>query len=229
MKNYLLISTLSTALFASAPALTAGSERQSAHALGSSLNSYGLGAFYTYKFDDRLHLRAALHGLAAEDVDAEFSGVDYEGDSDSAALGLMLDWYPLSVGWKRKLFISAGVMAVEAEYDASAEAKLGEEFFVGGVAVNSNNLAGLDLNIEHERQVVPYIGLGWGNKTAGDSGFAWVTQIGLIHLDDPTVTLTANDPDGVLSEANLHAEREAIIDDEGGVSGFLSIGLSYHF
>lgn len=233
MNKRIFLTTLSALTMACGivTSATADALEESNHSVGASINSFGLGASYTYKFRDNLHLRATLHGISSDDAEAEFSGIDYDGEVDSVAAGILLDWYPSTRGWKRKLFISGGLMYVHTEFEGTAQAGLGESINVGGVQVNPGDIQSLDLKIKNEPQTVPYLGIGWNSKGNSEPGFAFVSEIGLIYLDDPDVTLAANDPDGVLSPTNLAAERRAIIDDgaDGGLSAFLSLGVSYHF
>lgn len=198
------------------------------HAVGGTLNPFGVGAFYTYKFSDSFHLRSTLVGASIDDGDVEFSDIDYEGDGDSSAVGLLVDWYPMSEGWKRNIFISTGLYYYDVEFDGEAEAKLGSQLEIGNVSVDANQLNFLDLKVETQ-EVTPYLGVGWGNKPRGEKGFAFVTELGLTYLDTPDVSLAIGDPDGRVSAADLEAERKSIEDDLDGVSGFLSVGVSYHF
>ncbi len=199
------------------------------HAIGLNLTSFGPGVFYTYKFNDNFHLRVTTNGIGADDGDIELSDIEYEGDFNSSAAGLMLDWYPLSQGWKRNIFFSAGLMYSDMDFEGSAKSKLNEEIRVGGTLVSPGDISSLDLKIESEEEINPYISIGWGNKISGRRGFAFVTEIGLMDITDPIVTLSANDPDGILNENDLETEKDAILDDFDGLDAFLSVGVSYHF
>lgn len=198
------------------------------HAIGTNVNIYGLGAFHTYRFNENWHLRSSINAGAIDDVEFEISKTDYEGDADSAAAGIMLDWYPADKGWQRKIFISSGIFYADTEYDAFAERKPGKVLNIGDARINSMDIESLNLKVENQ-QAVPYIGVGWGNKPRTDEGFAFVAELGLRYLSDPDVKLIANDPNNLLSAENLRRERKDIADDLGGFNGFASVGVSYHF
>lgn len=198
------------------------------HAIGANLNFYGIGVFHTYRFNENWHLRSTINGGAIDDLELEISKTDYEGDADSAAAGIMLDWYPADKGWLRKIFISSGIFYADTEYDAYAERKPGKVINIGDARINSMDIESLNLKVEHQ-EVVPYIGVGWGDKPRADGGFAFVAELGLRYLSDPDVTLIANDPNNVLSTENLRRERKDIENDFGGLNAFASVGVSYHF
>ncbi len=198
------------------------------HAIGANVSFYGLGAFHTYRFNENWHLRSTINGGSIDDLELEISKTDYEGDADSAAAGIMLDWYPADKGWQRKIFISSGIFYADTEYDACAERKPGKVINIGDARINSMDIESLNLKVENQ-QVVPYIGVGWGDKPRGDEGFAFVGELGLRYLSDPDVKLIANDPGNLLSAENLRKERKDIADDLGGFNAFASVGVSYHF
>ncbi len=233
MKNsiwYKSLSALAFSVAVSATAWAGDAPSHSKHAVGSSVNSFGLGVFYTYKLNDQFHVRGTLHGASADEIDTDISGIDYEGEFDTGAIGVLLDWYPLSTsqGWQRNLFVSAGVMSFDLDFNGSAQSGLGQDIVVGGARVSPGELQGLDVTIASD-ETVPYFGVGWGNKVRGDRGFSFVGEIGVLIADDPTVTLNALDPNGVLTAANIEAERSEILDESSDANGFVSLGISYHF
>ncbi|WP_086934009.1 hypothetical protein [Agarilytica rhodophyticola] len=231
----LLATLLGLSMYSNADELTADASeypsttKVSKHAIGTSLNNFGLGLFYTYKFNDNLHIRATAHGLSASLDDVEYSDTDYDGNDDSQAAGIMLDWYPVSKGWQRNIFISGGLMYFDTEFEGSSSARLNDVVSIGNTSFINTRTSALNLKVEHESQVTPYFGIGWGNKSRKERGFSFVTELGFIYMDDPKVTLTSNVSTTVLDSVELERERNDIIDEESGIFLFGSVGVSYHF
>lgn len=226
--NIALSIGLSAALISGATA--AEINDKSSHSIGASISSFGPGLFYTYRLQDNLQIRSTLHGISDSEIDTDFNSTSYEGEIDSSSIGIILDWYPMSHsgGWKSKLFVSTGLMAVDTKYDGYAESELGGNLTIGETTVDAHSLNELHLTVEND-EITPYFGIGWGNKYNGNSRFSFTSEIGLIYLNEFDVTLTKNDPNHLVNDSDLQIERKNILDDLEGVSGFVSIGMSYHF
>ena len=199
------------------------------HAVGAGFGSYGGNLFYTYKHNDELHVRAIIHGFEGEDETLEISDIKYEGDVDGEGFGVAFDWYPLTEGWKQKLFFTGGVTQNQGEFNGEATSKLSSSINIGGANIAPGDIDGLTLDIEQESQLTPHIGIGFGNKIKRDSGFAFIAELGVAFTEKPTVTLTANDPGNNLTQENLSAEEKQIKDEFDTVVGYGSVGVSYHF
>ena len=201
----------------------------SKHALGTGFGSYGANLFYTYKYSDKFHMRAGVHGFGGEDETFEISDIKYEGDLDGEGFGVSLDWYPLVDGWKQKLFFTGGLTQNSGEFTGEATSKLSGTINVGGAEISPGDIDGLTLEIEQKSQLTPHIGIGFGNKTLGDRGFSFMTEIGVAYTEKPNIKLTANDPSNNLTQANLSSEKKQIEDEFDRVVGYASVGVSYHF
>src|SRR5688572_24943480 len=75
-------------------AFPAGTALAQDHAIGAKLGSLGLGAEYTYAFNERLAIRAAIFG-SQFGFDEERSGIDYEFDLVWDSLSVGVDFHPL--------------------------------------------------------------------------------------------------------------------------------------
>ncbi|PCK09324.1 MAG: hypothetical protein COA42_04780 [Alteromonadaceae bacterium] len=224
-----LAAVLATCIALPAAAENEGKSGGGKHAIGSSINNFGLGVFYTYKFRDNLHLRTTYHGASADDADLDVSGNDYEGDLDSDAFGVMVDWYPMDNGWKRNIFVSAGVTSFDFEFKGNATSKLNDNIVIGSQVISPGEIGGLNVSVESD-QVAPYLGLGWGNRRKGTRGFSFVAELGVLLVDDADVHLSVSAPLGSLTAENLSAEQDQIRNEfDSGLAGFASLGVSYHF
>lgn len=217
---------LSFCFFGIAPLVNA---QKTVHEAGFSANSFGLGIFYGYQINDQWTLRAQLNGSDFQNTDVEISGLDYEGEGESSSVSLGVDWRPFSNGWAKKIFFSGGLISTEYDFNGDATAVIGEIIDVGGAIVRADTIAGLNVDIESDQKISPYLSIGWRSKASSEAGLAFTVELGALNLDDPEVTIMANDPNNLLSQTNLDRERDEIKDDLGGMSGYASVGISYRF
>ena len=198
------------------------------HGVSLQTNQFGLGLYYHHKLNERWQVRGGFTGLEGNDIDTTFSDTEFNGNWDTSSIGVILDWFPMQRGWAKNFFMSAGVLSVESEFRGKAETEIGGTVGIGGQTVLASEIDGLDLEVEHDQQFTPYIGVGWGNKIK-DRGFGLSAEIGLIHLDEPNVLLTINDPNGVVSGDNLRSEENDIAEKFSGTDAMISLNLHYHF
>lgn len=225
---YLIVGTSLAALPLAALAET-DEGYESKHAVGLGFSAYGGNLFYTYKYDEKFHIRTGIHGFEGEDETIEFSDNKYEGDYEGDGYSLAVDWYPVNEGWMQKVFFSGGLTKNEAEFKGEAISTLNGTINVGGATISPGDIDGLTLDIEHKSQVTPHIAVGWGNKINKKRGFAFVTEFGIAYTDKPEVTLTADDPSNNLTAQNLRDEEKEIEDEFDRFVGYGSVGVTYHF
>jgi len=204
------------------------------YTVGTVIGTAGLGASFSGKSSmhfvdgDQIQWRLMLGGMAADDFDeAEFNDIEYE-DSDFSAYTLQVgfDWYPFQ-GWAEPVFVSAGLLYSEAEFDGKADTD--QSFTVGNTVVIPGDITALTTEVEQDG-VSPYFSIGWGNKISGKRGFSFQTEIGVaIPTSDADVELRAEDPNSFLSAADLAREEKDIEEDVNGPSGFFSFSLTYQF
>lgn len=207
------------------------------YSLGLSIGSQGVGASvagktpWSLKEGDQIQWRLVVSSADIDfdsDDDIELSDIDYN-DGSLSMFGVQtgLDWYPASHGWADEVFISAGLMYSDLDLDANAD--LSKNFSVGNAAVRPGDIDKLNAKVEHSG-VRPYVSLGWGNKLSAKRGFDFHTEIGVTFpTSDADVKITANDPSGFLSAADLAAERKDLEDDFSGPVAFFSAAVTYQF
>lgn len=193
----------------------------------------GLGGTFSVKNDlhfregDQVQSRFELFGFDVDDEDdIEISGIDYKGDLDFTTAKATMDWFPFS-GKARKVFFSGGLTYTKAEIDADAE--LDKSFKIGSQQINPGDINGLNVDID-QNPVSPYLGVGWGNRIGKNSGFSFLVELGVgFPTSDADVKLSLNDPNGVVSAADLKKEKDQLEDDLDGAFGMGSIAVTYHF
>lgn len=155
---------------------------------------------------------------------------DLEDDSDYSAevsAGLMSfsalgDYYPFQSSTFR---LTLGAYFNLNEVDAILTPV--NSYDVGGDVYTPEELGTLDANIKFN-PIAPYIGLGFGNPTSGESGFGFSFDIGSMYQGGSIVDLTA---EGLL-EPSAEEDQVTLIQDN--LNWFkwypvVSLGLSYKF
>lgn len=199
------------------------------HSVGAGISAYGAGIFYTYKINDSIHIRTSAYGIEDDSSDFEVSGITYDGTLEASSFGLSMDWYPFSQGWSRQVFFSGGLLSTEFDFSGSAQATFGEAITVGSAEVGPGDIDGLDLTLNGKHQVQPYMSIGWGNKPKPGQRWSFISEVGISEGEPPEINLSARDPDGVISEDDLNQEIDSIKSDQSDISGYISIGVAYHF
>ncbi len=200
------------------------------YSAGATLGSSGVGVSVSKKTDwhfiegDQVQLRGTIAGLSTDkkDTDIDISGVDYDADLDLSSLQLGVDWYPFA----NSVFFSGGLLSSDLELNGTS--RNNKAYNVGGVNVLPSDNVSLNLDVD-QSSVSPYISVGWGNRIRDNAGFAFHAELGLASSSGADVTLTATDPNNVLSAANIERERKELEDDFDGILAFANIGVSYHF
>ena len=198
------------------------------HALALSANGYGVGFTYRYSINEDWHLRAAIHGFEEDDHDIELDNIDYRGDGESYFGGAFVDWSPFKNSWKRKVYFTGGLVSVDQSFEGTAAPKLGDDITVGNSTFNANELIDLAVDVEFDQQVSPYLGVGIRSKAEGP-GLFFAAELGLFHLDDPTVSLTGQSEGGTLTTADLDNERSRIEDEFDNLNATLTFSVGYQF
>ncbi len=213
-------------------------EDQAKHTAGITLGPVGLGVTasgstdFSFIADDQIQWRTGISYINADfddDDDIEIAGIDYEGDITATEFRGGIDWYPFGdTGWSRKVFFSGGLSVSDGELDAKADTD--RRFKVGDTTVNPGDITSLRVETDGT-QAMPYLSVGWGNKIDGKPGFDFQAEVGFrVPTRDYDVTLTAVDPNNVISAEDLAKERRQIEDDiNQDILPFAMIGVTYHF
>lgn len=203
--------------------------------LAATMGSTGVGVSasglmpWQFSMHDQLQWRLALSGANFDEgFDEEINDIEYETiDLSLAAVQIGADWYGFSDGWKRQLFVSAGLMYWDL--DMTAEADTSRPMNLGGLPLAKDSLASLTSDIDGNF-ALPYISVGWGNRLDGEGGFHFFTELGLAA---PTgrvdAEVSANDPNGLVTPEDLRREAEEIEDELNKVQGFVTVALTYQF
>lgn len=188
-------------------------------AVGVSLSSFGAGAQVTWGINDNLGVRG--HFSAAEfDESTEADGVDYDAELEVGAIGVILDYYPMGGNFR----LSAGLF--DNQNELTGTATVAAEGIGDGTATYTGQM---DIDVDLG-DVVPYVGLGWGNAAGDGMPVRFGVDVGLVPMD-PDVELTLQQPAPGVTQADIDAEEKNVEDDldEFELYPFINLSLSYRF
>ena len=205
-------------------------------AIGATVGTLGIGGELVVGTP---HLQGRF-GAAAFEVDADFEtdNVDYTGDLELENFFAILDWYPTGGGFR----LSGGVVINDNRVIGTAPIEqLVDLPPVLPPGIPPNLLSGIGF-LRGEAtydEVVPYVGLGFGNPFTGNGRWRFRFDLGVLVTGEPDVALDAeiNSPVPIppviqgLIDDFLDAERLELEDEIGDFDFYpvLAIGLSYRF
>lgn len=191
----------------SVKASTIGFHVEAYRSFGSGLNLHLGGAFFSYKYNT-----------------TPGAGDDYSLNADLKlnSYTALVDWLPFESSSFR---LTGGISYNNNEPNVMAVPEINK--VIGGDVYNKDNLGNMEVKLTFNK-VNPYIGIGFGNPTGGESGLGFLFDLGVYYQGAPGVKLHA---DGLLSPS-ASPEQEAIV--ANNLNWFkwypvLSLGLSYKF
>ena len=208
---------LRASLALAALAMASAASAQDGEVPGSMLNvETGVGTLgFTvgsgWRVSDQFALRGVI-GQGSFSYDDTVEGDDYSGEVDAFGLGVLADYYPFGSG----LRLTGG--AFLPEYDASLVGR--------GVTIGPTT-SDIEVSISDRSTVAPAIAVGFGGtvgrrvRISGDLGAMYVGGF----------DISARDPSGTFSQAQIDGEISDLRDDLGGTDfipyASFSIGMSF--
>ncbi len=228
MKKIIAIYLMSL-LFAAGVASAAGTAPAAAAEPGIGLTlkagTTGLGGELTYGLTENLNLRGGI-GVFSWTLHMLENGTDMKDlKVDLLNIPLTLDWHPITGNGFR---ISAGVMFNNDRGELSAAA--GES-----VSLNDHEYIVSDLHGKVTfNSVGPYLGIGYGNAADTSSHFHICTDLGVVYIGAPKISLDATAQDPSQQDAlnsDIAAQLEKYRHDFKAFQFYpvLAIGISYTF
>ncbi len=190
----------------------------------------GLSLGFGHTYSEQLGARAEASLVPTLSRSFVQDGIDYSGEVKSARFAALVDWHPLSGGFR----LTAGLSGGKASGEFAGAPSTGSTITIGTSTVSVGPADRYDSKIEFP-SAMPYLGLGWGHTPA--RGWGMHADAGLL-IGTPTVTgslspslsakiaLTGRDP-----QAELERELQTVRDTTGKVVGLpvLSVGVSYRW
>ncbi|WP_320836854.1 hypothetical protein [Zhongshania sp.] len=233
-----VIKALSVALIM----LAATSNLQAEVSVSTHISTIGPGIELGYKLSPAFGVRAGWQQFA---TDFDFKPEDengvpgdeltYEGDLDLKNGSLMADWYP----YQGRFRLTAGLLlnnsgtklTTNCKTNTAGTVSVANSCEVGGSSVSGSDIGEVDITIDFEERIAPYIGLGW----AFQQGKSWfisadlgVAFLGKANADIQT-TGSCNNTESCRSQ--LDDEEREIEEDMESLEFFpvAKLGFGYRF
>jgi hypothetical protein len=197
---------------------------KSGFALGFGVGTTGVSGSATYKLSDHFNVRGVYAQYDFSEQDTS-SGIDYNFDIELNSFSLLLDYHPFATSGFR---LSAGAVKNGTEFNATSTQTTGN-ISVGNGSFTAAQVGTLNANVSYD-SFAPYVGIGWGNAVSKNRNLSFAVDIGVIGMDDPTVTLTSSGGNAAVN-AELENERrelEASLDDFA-LYPVVNLSLNYQF
>ncbi len=204
-------------------------------ALAGKAGTLGVGAELTTGLSSQLNARFGINGYTYSER-REASDIEYDADANLRNATAILDWHPGGRGFR----LSGGLVYNANTVEGSSLPPASGVYDIGGVPVPVSLVGTLDAEVEFE-PIVPYAGLGWGNALAGNGGWSFVLDLGVMFQGEGDVTLTPvispnspiNTTPGAREALEILLELEAQ-DMEEDITEYdlypvVAIGFSYRF
>jgi hypothetical protein len=193
-------------------------------ALGVTAGTLGIGPEVSYRFNDRIGLRANGGFFNQSDTD-DLDDIEYDADLKLDSFGAMLDWYPLGGGFR----ISAGARVNNNKIDLLGTPTTAVE--IGNVTYTPAQVGTLTGTIT-TRSFAPTLTLGYGGKLA--QGITLGFEFGLMMQGAPRIdNLQAS---GALASNQAFLAQLAIEEQQAEADAhkfklwpILQIGLAWRF
>ncbi|MGH8530551.1 MAG: hypothetical protein ACRETN_12045 [Nevskiales bacterium] len=205
------------------------------------LGSTGVGLGVVGEFSPALNGRLGYRGYSFDaDIESETSGsgaseLDYSGDFKLRNVFGLLDFYP---GDGRRLHLTGGAVYNDSDVQLDASCsnpngcEVGGVVIVPGVGIGGVTINSVTADVDF-REVAGYLGLGWGNPLADQTGWSFRVEAGAMFLGEPGVELTSTgtcQSDASCRAALEQEERELEEDAKDyEIYPIVNLTLSYRF
>ncbi len=200
-----------------------GDSRQ--FAISPSVGTLGLGGELTTRVTSNVNARIGVHAFSF-DFDGTESDIEYNVDVDLLSFTGLLDWHVFDDSFR----ITGGILLNESEVDMRA--RPATPLTIGGTSYTAAQAGTVSGSLDFD-DVVPYVGIGWGNPFRSEQGLSLALDLGVVFMGSPDVSLSAN---GTLAsdqafQAELAKERQDIEDEWSDFKYYpvLSLNLFYRF
>jgi hypothetical protein len=172
------------AFFLLAGLLGAGAQAQVA--VTADLGTTGVGAHLVLPIQPQLNGRVGLNYFNY-DVDHSAGSVDYNARAKLKTFDLLLDWYPSATGIFR---LTAGALYNGTRADVTGRPNAAGTFTINGTQYSAGDVGRLEGKADF-RKAAPYIGIGWGNALAKESGWSFGADVGAFFQGSARVRLNS--------------------------------------
>jgi hypothetical protein len=180
------------------------------YAVSGKASTLGLGGEFTTAIKPDINVRVGYNMLDIDFDDEEIEDVEFDVGVDLSSFTALLDWYVFNGSFR----LSGGLISMDNEIDL--EARPTEDIEIGDIHFAPDEVGYLYGSIEND-EVVPYIGIGWGNPLTAGRRWGFTCDFGVAFTSSPDVTLDArggsNPPELDEELAKEKADIEDFFDD----------------
>ena len=216
MKRLLITTGMSVALLCSGNALAEGI------GLGIKVGSLGAGIEVTKGLSDNFNARLGFNTFTLDESGTE-SDINYAIDLELSNATLLLDWHPTGGSFRT----TAGLVANGNELKMTAESAA--SYDIGGTTYTPADIGTLSGVVGFD-ELVPYLGIGWGNAVEDDQKLTFSFDIGVVFQGSPNVALSTTSTVAGL-EDDLRVEEQQLEQDldKFDLYPVVSLGLAWQF
>jgi len=167
-------------------------------AIGITGGTLGVGAEIVTSLGHKAKLRLGAHFFGNYSYSSEKSGVPYDLELElRSGLGV-LDFHPTGGGFH----LSAGALYNKSKVDGVAQPS--GTYTIGGVSYTGAEVGTLAAAARFERELVPYVGMGFGNAVGDGKRLSLSLDLGVAFQGGPKVVLTTTGP--ISTDARFQAD-----------------------
>ena len=180
--NAILLLILSVFLFCGAGCTDSGR-----FAISGKSSTLGLGGEFTAALTSNVNARVGINALDLDFDDIEIEDVDFDLGIDFSSYSALLDWYLFDNSFR----LSGGIISMDNKIDLEATGVSGGLQEIGDINYDWDEIGTLSGSIEND-EVVPYVGIGWGNPFTHNRRWGFTCDFGVAFTSSPDVTLAAS-------------------------------------
>ena len=154
------------------------------YAVSGKASTLGLGGEFTTAIKPDINVRVGYNMLDIDFDDEEIEDVEFDVGVDLSSFTALLDWYVFNGSFR----LSGGFISMDNEIDLKARPT--ENIEIGDVYFTPDEVGYLYGSIEND-EVVPYVGIGWGNPLTAGRRWGFTCDFGVAFTSSPDVTLDA--------------------------------------
>ena len=179
-------------------------------AIAGSSSTLGFGGELSTQVIDNVNARFGVN-LFNLNLDGSLSDISYNLDVDLLGYSAMLDWHI----FENAFHLTGGVIFNESQIGMSTTPT--GSLTIGSTTYTASEIGTISGNLSVE-DIVPYIGIGFGNAFGKDKRWGFKTDFGIGFIGSPNIDLSANgtltsDPAFLAELANEERQIEEDISD----------------
>jgi hypothetical protein len=192
-------------------------------AVAPKVSTLGLGGDLAVKITPGVNCRLGLQGFSY-DFDATESDIEYDFDVDMFSSSALLDWHIFGDAFH----ITGGFLFADMDFDL--DAKPADTLTIGDNDYDADDVGSLTGTLDID-DVVPYVGIGWGNPFDKKKRAGFIIDLGVAYTGAPDIALSATGPAAGTPQfqEDLKREEQDLKDETSDYKFYPVISLSFYY